>query len=119
MNKRICDFVSPRTEPDFFDRPDDNLQEIHAEIQKSIEAATAVMNIDLDPELIKRADAKLAKIGWTVEEACILFLYWCIKCPDKAEAWEKAHENRGDQSCSTSRETPTANSAGSSNSANG
>ena len=119
MNKRICDFVSPKTEPDFFDRPDDNLQEIHAEIQKSIEAATAVMNIDLDPELIKRADAKLAKISWTVEEACILFLYWCINCPDEAEAWEKAYENRGEPSCSTSQETHTENSAASSDSANG
>lgn len=119
MNKRICDFVSPRTEPDFFDHPDNSLQEIHTEIQKSIEASTAVLNIDLDPELIRRADTKLAKIGWTAEEACILFLYWYINCPDEAEAWEKAHENRGDQLCSISQGTPMENSVASSDSANG
>ena len=119
MNKRICDFVSPRTEPDFFDHPDASLQEIHAEIQRGIETATAVMTIDLDPELIKRTEAKLSKIGWTLEEACILFLYWCINCPDEAAAWDKAHENRGEPSCSTSQETPTENSVASNDSVNG
>ncbi len=72
MNKQICDFVSPRTEPDFFDHLDAGLQGIHAEIQRSIEAATAVMTIDLDPELVKHAETKLTKIGWTLERGRFL-----------------------------------------------
>ena len=51
MNKRICDFVSPRPEPDFFDRPDDTLKEIQGEIRRGIETASEVMTITVDQEL--------------------------------------------------------------------
>ena len=33
----------------------------------------------------------MAAIGWTLEEALILFLYWCISDEDRAEKWSKAH----------------------------
>ena len=75
MNEWVCDSVSPGTEPDFVDPPDDSLQKIRTEIRKSIKAQTTVMNTDLDPELIKCAETKPAQNGWTAEEACILFLY--------------------------------------------
>ena len=81
MNKRIYDYVSPRTEPDFFDRPDDILKEIQGEIRRGIETASEVMTITVDQELKERAEKKLSEFGWTLEEAFILYLYWCITCP--------------------------------------
>ena len=35
MNSRICEYVSGHTEPDFFDRPDDELSDIQIEIGDS------------------------------------------------------------------------------------
>lgn len=51
MNKRICDFVFSRTEPDFFDHSDTDLQVIQVEIRKGIETATEVMTITIDQDL--------------------------------------------------------------------
>ena len=87
MNKRICDYVSPRTEPDFFDRPDDILKEIQGEIRRGIETASEVMTITVDQELKERAEKKLSEFGWTLEEAFILYLYWCITCPSSVDTW--------------------------------
>ena len=50
MNKRICDYVSPKTEPDFFDRRDDTLKEIQGEIRRGIETASEVMTITVDQD---------------------------------------------------------------------
>lgn len=119
MNKRICDFVFPRTEPDFFDHPDATLCEIQNEIKKGTKTATEVMTIPIDQDLKERAEKKLSKIGWTLEEAFILYLYWCITCPGSADAWLQKVRNGVSKACSTSLETPTENSAASSNSANG
>ena len=49
------------------------------------------MTVDLDEGLIRRAEKALGAIGWTVEEALVLFLYWCISCPAQLEAWAKKH----------------------------
>jgi hypothetical protein len=111
MNKRICDFVFPRTEPDFFDHPGPDLQEVQDEIRRGLETASEVMTITVDQEFKERAEKKLSEIGWTLEEASILYLYWCIECPDAAEAWNTKCESLEEQSCSTSPGTPTANSA--------
>ena len=119
MNKRICDYVSPRTEPDFFDRPDDILKEIQGEIRRGIETASEVMTITVDQELKERAEKKLSEFGWTLEEAFILYLYWCITCPSSVDAWLQKAKNGENKACSTSQETPTENSAALSNSANG
>ena len=119
MNKRICDFVSPRTEPDFFDHPDPDLQEVQDEIRRGIETASEVMTITVDQELKERAEKKLSEIGWTLEEAFILYLYWCITCPSSVDAWLQKARNGENKACSTSQETPTENSAVSSDSANG
>ena len=117
MNSRICEYVSGRAEPDFFDRPDDALSDIQIEIQRGIKTATEVMTIEVDEELMRRAEEKLAEIGWTLEEASILYLYWCIECPDAADAWNAKCENRGEGPCSTSPETPMGTSAESNGSA--
>ncbi|MDO4990282.1 MAG: hypothetical protein Q4E45_07215 [Eubacteriales bacterium] len=119
MNQQICDYVSPRTEPDFFDHPDDTLKEIQGEIKKGIETASEVMTITVDQELKERAEKKLSGIGWTLEEAFILYLYWCITCPSSVDAWLQKAGNGENKSCSTSQETPTENSAALSDSANG
>ena len=119
MNKRICDYVSPRTEPDFFDRPDDILKEIQGEIRRGIETASEVMTITVDQELKERAEKKLSEFGWTLEEAFILYLYWCITCPSSVNTWLQKARNGESRTCSTSQETPTENSAALSNSANG
>ena len=112
MNSRICEYVAHRAEPDFFSRPDDEeLKAIHTEIQHGIETATEVMTFEMDQELMLRAERILSAIGWTLEEACILFLYWCIECPEELTAWNEAHADRGESSCSTSPETPTEISA--------
>ena len=119
MNKRICDFVSPRTEPDFFDHPGPDLQEVQDEIRRGIETASEVMTITVDQELKERAEKKLSEIGWTLEEAFILYLYWCITCPSSVDAWLQKARNGENKACSTSQEIPTENSAVSSDSANG
>ena len=92
MEQRICDYVKSRPEPDFFHQPDDQaLLQIHEDIKQSIERATDTMTVDLDEDLIRRAEKALGAIGWTVEEALVLFLYWCISCPAQLEAWAKKH----------------------------
>ena len=48
MNKQICDFVSPRTEPDFFDHPGPDLREVQDEIRRGIETASEVKMITVD-----------------------------------------------------------------------
>lgn len=108
MNNKICEYVAQYTEPYFFSTPnDETLDEIHKEVQDSIETATDVMTFDIDPDLMLRAQAVLAARGWTLEEACILFLYWLIECPETAAAWNKAYENR-----ETSQESPKESTAG-------
>ena len=118
MNQQICDYVSPRTEPDFFDHPDTSLQEMQEEIRKGIKTASAVMTISVDQELKERAEKKLSEIGWTLEESFILCLYWCITCPDSVNAWLQKTRNGESKACSTSQETPTENSPASNDSAN-
>lgn len=92
MEQRICDYVRSYPEPDFFRQPDDQaLLQVHEDIKQSIERATDTMTIELDEGMIKRAEKVLGAIGWTVEEALVLFLYWCISCPAQLEAWAIKH----------------------------
>ena len=99
MDQKIRDYVATRTDPGFFSKPDDKeLAFIHAEIQRGIETATDVMTFEIDLDVMLQAQAFLATIGWTLEEACILYLYWFIECPKEAIAWDKAYQiQRGDE----------------------
>ena len=117
MNRLICECVENRREPDFFDHPDDRLKAVHEAIQTTFETATETMEIALDQALKERVEKLLSKIGWTLEEAFILYLYWCITCPDSADAWLKRTRNGDKQECSISQETPTESSAASNGSA--
>ena len=88
MNTKIADFVSKRTDPYFFSPQEDaNLTAIHTEVKRSIESATDELTFDLDPLLMKQAEAVLAEKGWTLEEATVLFLYWLAVSPEDAKAW--------------------------------
>ena len=86
MNERIREYVSFRTEPDFFEVPDAALEAVHGEIKRE-KVATEAITITLDYDLMQQAEKKLAEIGWTMEEAFILYLYWCIVCPDALDEW--------------------------------
>lgn len=95
MEQAICDYVKTCAEPDFFHHADDpSLQQAHEEIRRSIEEATETITIMMDIRLIQRAEKVFASIGWTVEEALILFLNWCMECPEQLTAWEKSTESR-------------------------
>ncbi len=92
MEQAICDYVKTCAEPDFFHHVDDPLlQQAHEEIRRSIEEATETITINMDIRLIHRAEKAFASIGWTMEEALILFLFWCIECPEQLAAWAKKH----------------------------
>ena len=92
MEQVICDYVKSRLEPDFFHDPDDQaLQQAHEAVKQGIENATETMSIEMDYRLIKRAEKALGAIGWTLEEALILFIYWSISCPEQLAAWAKKH----------------------------
>jgi hypothetical protein len=67
MNSRICEYVSGRAEPDFFDRPDDALSDIQIEIQRGIKTATEVMTIEVDEELMRRAEEKCYRMGSNID----------------------------------------------------
>ena len=91
--RNIRAFVSNYTQPYFFSTPDDAaISNIHAEVQRSIEEATDVITIEIDLSLMMRSQEVLAKIGWTLEEACVLFYYWLAECPEEAAAWNKNFE---------------------------
>ena len=88
MNTKIVDFVSKRTDPNFFSsQADAEMASIHKEVQRSIESATDELTFEVDLSLMKQAEAVLAEKGWTLEEAVVLYLYWLAVSPEKAKAW--------------------------------
>ena len=100
MNKRITEYVGQYDTPRFFRASDQELlEEIHTEIKGEIETATATITIEIDRDLINRAEAFFARIGWTLEEACVLFLYWFITCPEKIKPWLDAMPDETPSAC--------------------
>ena len=92
MEQAICDYVKTCAEPNFFHHPDDPaLKQVHEDIRRSIQEAKETITINMDIGLIHRAEKVFAAIGWTLEEALILFLYWCLDCPEQLAAWAKKH----------------------------
>ena len=92
MEQKIFDYVAGRKEPDFFKCPEDaELMSVHENVRRSIECATETISVELDEVLKVKAEAVMSAIGWTLEETLILFLYWCVSDPDRAESWAKAH----------------------------
>ena len=90
-------------EPHFFHHPDDPaLRQVHEEIRQTIQNATGTLSIEMDDGLIRQAENVLASIGWTIEEAIVLFLFWCISCPERLTVWAKKHGTEDKMSISTS-----------------
>ncbi|MBQ9211434.1 MAG: hypothetical protein IJ153_07010 [Clostridia bacterium] len=89
MNDKIMEYVSGKERPDFFRDPEDTLLRIHSEIEKSILEATETITIELDMDLAIRAEKFFRGFGWALEEAAVLFLYWCISDPERTKQWAK------------------------------
>lgn len=85
---KIAAFLKNRTEPDFFDADQRAAcNDIHDQVTQYVNEGTEVLTLSADAELITLAEAVVRKYGWTLEEATVLFLMWCITCPDEMEAW--------------------------------
>lgn len=61
--------------------------EIHECVKQYINYAKASMSIELDEELFTQAERILSQYDWTLEEMTVLFLMWCVTCPDRMQAW--------------------------------
>lgn len=86
--ERIAQFLKNRTEPDFFDAGNRAAcNEIHDQITQYVNEGTEVLTFSVDAELLVQAESLLKSYGWTLEEATVLFLMWCITCPDEMETW--------------------------------
>lgn len=85
---KIAQFLKNRNEPDFFDIENRAAcNEIHDQITQYVNEGTEVFTFSIDTELLVQAEAVLKSYGWTLEEATVLFLMWCVSCPDEMEAW--------------------------------
>lgn len=85
----ITDYVRKQRTPCFFSNQDDEeLAAVHTVIQRGIEAANESVTIDLPLSLINQLEEIQRNKGWTLEEACNLFLYWYQKCPDAVQEWK-------------------------------
>lgn len=93
MNDRIMEYISSKEKPDFFRDPEETLLRIHSEIEKSILEATETITIELDMELAIRAEKFFGGFGWTLEEAAVLFLYWCISNPERTKQWANSSQS--------------------------
>lgn len=81
--------------PDFFTK--DNrpaFDEIHDVLRGYIEHATDSMNIEVDAEILALSEKVLKHYGWTVEESLVLYLMWCITCPEDMEVWLAGEESK-------------------------
>lgn len=85
---RIEQFLKTLSEPDFFIRKNRAAaDEIHGLLRQYIDQGTATIEVKVDLELLMRVEAALRGYGWTAEEALVLFLMWCIVCPDRLSTW--------------------------------
>ena len=98
MEEKIMEYVSGKEKPDFFKDPEETLKQIQDEIRKEISTATATLTVELDMDLVIRAEQFLGSLGWTLEEACILYLYWCVSNPDRTEKWMKEQLKKSEES---------------------
>ena len=43
--------------------------------------------MEINVELLLKVEKELRVLGWTVEEALVLFLLRCIVCPERMNEW--------------------------------
>ena len=76
---RIEQFLKGMNDPDFFDRENlDTCAEIHDLVRAFVENGTETMEVEINVDLLLKAEKVLRGLGWTVEKALVLFLLWCI-----------------------------------------
>lgn len=93
--EKIEQLLKDRNEPDFFVEGNRSAyDDIHAEISQYVKHGTDSITFSVDAELLLQAEAVLETYGWTVEEAIVLFLMWCVTNPERLPAWyEKSKED--------------------------
>lgn len=85
---KIEQFLKDMTEPDFFDREHlDACAGIHDLVREYVENGTETIEVEINVGLLLKAEKELRGLGWTVEEALVLYLLWCIVCPEQMKGW--------------------------------
>ena len=80
MNGFIRNWFRHFDRPCFFDEPlPDGLEDVHCYIVEALRGETTTVTIDLDERFLAELEEKLRKIGWTVNEALVLYLMWSIR----------------------------------------
>ena len=85
---RIEQLLKTLPEPDFsIGKNRTAADDIHDLLRQHVEQGTASLEVNVDVDLMLKVEKVLRSYGWTVEEAMVLFLMWCIVCPDRLSAW--------------------------------
>ena len=91
---RIEQFLKTLPEPDFFiGKNRTAADEIHDLLRQYVEQGTASLEVNVDVDLMLKVEKVLRGYGWTAEEEMVLFLIWCIVCPDRLSAWYDKTKN--------------------------
>ncbi len=86
----IRTYLNEMNDPaDFLDWKLTERMEIRKQVRRYIETAAETMIFEIDTETAVCAEKLLQNYGWTLEEAVVLFLLWCVVCPEKMCAWYK------------------------------
>ena len=84
----IEQFLKTLPEPDFFiGKNRAAADEIHDLLRQYVDQGTATIAVKVEVELLMQVEAVLRGLGWTAEEAMVLFCMWCIVCPDRLSTW--------------------------------
>lgn len=85
---KLEQFLKNLNEPDFFISANrDACAEIHELVRELVANGTETVEVEIDVDLLLKVEKVLQALGWTVEEALVLFLLWCIVCPERMNEW--------------------------------
>ena len=85
---KLEQFLKNLNEPGFFiSTIRDACAEIHDLIRDYVKNGTETIEVEIDVDLLLKVEKVLLALGWTVEEALVLFLLWCIVCPEQMNEW--------------------------------
>ena len=65
----------------------EDCEAVHRHVRHAVEQGAETMTIQVDADLLAKAEEVLKGHGWTVEESAVLFFMWCVVCPERAKAW--------------------------------
>ena len=85
---KVEQFLKNLNEPDFFISANrDACAEIHELVRDYVENGTETIEVEINVDLLLKVEKVLRVLGWTVEVALVLFLLWCIVCPERMNEW--------------------------------